>query len=90
MEIMEIKKQVEESLNKGVTAVEDFHKKVALAPFDFFKNVSALEKQSLAAKKSHQEVIENIYKTIRDLNHRLSETVTELIKKVENKPTVAK
>ncbi len=83
--------QVQESVEKGIAAVEEQHKALAEKSFGYAEKVES-EAKSYSIKTVHDlhnDAVKGMYESVRAFNKRVNDFAVELLNKVE-KEEVAK
>jgi uncharacterized NAD-dependent epimerase/dehydratase family protein len=75
----EIRKLVEEAVEKGATTAEEIHRSIAEMPLTVLERSGLFERTARDVRKVQESSIGAIYGLIRDINHKVSELVGELL-----------
>jgi gas vesicle protein len=77
--------QIQEAIEKGISAVEGQHKTLAEKSFGYVEKLET-EAKTYSIKKVHEkhdEAINNVYETVRNLNKRVNDFAADILSKVE-------
>ena len=75
----ELKDVIQNSIESGVNAVEEIHKTIANAPWDFLSSVEMFAETAESAKEMQETLIGHIYEIIRSINHTVGHFLDELV-----------
>ena len=77
--------QIQESIDKGISTVEEQYKALIARPFELAEKVEA-EARTLSVKslrEKHDQAIDSLYDSLRTFNKKANEYVAEVIGKLE-------
>jgi gas vesicle protein len=77
--------QIQEAIEKGISAVEGQHKNLAEKSFGYVEKLES-EVKTYSIKKVHEkhdEAVNSVYETVRNLNKRVNDFATDILAKVE-------
>ncbi|MBU2490021.1 MAG: hypothetical protein KKA60_11585 [Proteobacteria bacterium] len=80
----QLRKTVEDLVNKGVTSVEEIHKKIADMPFSRLEEIAPLQDTAKSVHDIHDKTVGGIYETIRLVNKKVGEFAEEILDGVDN------
>lgn len=72
---------VSESIDTGVTNIENVHKRIASMPLDFMAKIDPLHDLAEGAKEIQERSIGNVYETVRLVNGKVGEMTSRLLGK---------
>ncbi len=70
---------VQESVDSGVTSIEDVHKRVASIPLDFLARLKPLKEIAEGSKEVLNSSIGNVYESIRLVNQKVGDIAGPLL-----------
>ncbi len=80
----QLRKAVQDLVDKGVTSVEEIHKKIADMPFSALEDIAPVKDTAKSVHDIHDKTIGGIYDTIRLVNKKVGEVAQEILDNVEN------
>lgn len=84
--------QVQETLQKALSAAEEQHRQLAAKPFDFAEKLEADAKE-LSVKSIrdvHDKALDNMYSALNSWNSRVSDLTADLVSRLEKEEDVKK
>lgn len=84
--IKSYQEQVQDIVAKAISTVEEQHKAIAAASFEYIERLYKLD----TVKAKHDEVADIAYSKAREINKLVSEYTADLIAKIEKDETKAK
>ncbi|MBF0102282.1 MAG: hypothetical protein HQK77_15380 [Desulfobacterales bacterium] len=73
------KNKIENSIDKGVSTVEEIHQSIASTPFESIEKVKVLNNLALNTKKVQANIIGTVYDTIRSVNKTIGNYVDDVM-----------
>ncbi|MDX1497755.1 MAG: hypothetical protein R3352_09380 [Salinisphaeraceae bacterium] len=79
--IRDLKDLVQQAIDDGATSAEEVHNRIAAMPFDQLEKVAAIEGLVQSARSLHDQSVQNVYDTIREVNRRAWKLADEALDK---------
>lgn len=82
-DLREIRKLVNEAIEKGANNVEQVHQAIAKMPFKYLEKIQVIEGAARNVKEKQEKTIGQVYDALRKVNEKVDELAEEMLKKVE-------
>ena len=79
--IKDLKDLVQQAIDDGANSAEDVHNRIAAMPFDQLEKVAAIEGLVHSARSLHDQSVQSVYDTIREVNRRAWKLADEALAK---------
>ena len=79
--IRDLKDLVQQAIDDGATSAEEVHNRIAAMPFDQLEKVAAIEGLVQSARSLHDQSVQTVYDTIREVNRRAWKLADEALDK---------
>ena len=79
--IRDLKDLVQQAIDDGATTAEEVHNRIAGMPFDQLEKVAAIEGLVQSARSLHDQSVQSVYDTIREVNRRAWKMADEALAK---------
>lgn len=79
--IRDLKDMVQQAIDDGATSAEEVHNRIAAMPFDQMEKIAAIEGLVHSARSLHDQSVQNVYDTIREVNRRAWKMADEALSK---------
>ncbi len=83
MNLSEIQKMVQDSIENGATTVEQVHKQIANMPLEALAKFGPLEGAAQGVRDFNERSIGGIYELIRNINQKAGEFAQEQLKNID-------
>lgn len=80
--IKDLKDLVQQAIDDGATSAEEVHNRIAAMPFDQLEKLAAIEGLVKSARDLHDQSVQTVYDTIREVNRRAWKLADEALNKV--------
>lgn len=79
--IRDLKDLVQQAIDDGATSAEEVHNRIAAMPFDQLEKVAAIEGMVKSARSLHDQSVQTVYDTIREVNRRAWKLADDMLDK---------
>ncbi|MFP4477647.1 MAG: hypothetical protein ACLFOY_18960 [Desulfatibacillaceae bacterium] len=79
-----LRSMVQDMVDKGVTSVEDIHKRIADMPFSALEDVTPISDSAKSVHEAHDKTVGGVYETIRMVNRKVGEFAQEFLDSVDD------